>query len=686
VLAVLAGLPTSALATNVPSGTTYSANATWSRAGSPWIVNCGFTVNPGVTLTIEAGAVVKFKTTCQNQIKGTLQASGTPSLRITFTSIKDDSVAGDDGGDGASVPARGDWGVLKITGSATIEYADVRYGSYISPGPYTGSLSAQIPLSAIYVAPGGQLTLDHANVTDNRQNGLGVYNGTAHVTNSLFARSYHAVATEDATLTMDRSTVRDNDGYALWFRPATSTAWSGPEINRSDIMRNARKGIYILTSLSPTPPTVALPHGNQNNIYDNNWDPGTDNDSWGTEFYGGYIGPDWKGNFWGRDVEFEPSASQCAMDYPGRLLMGNGPRSPLPQSSTVVWITSSTYVRCWRNGPKVLDGEFEHHRIDNGAYDDPSDVSYRDALARYAPILHYDSDENFHVLSPGALTDYYQELFPLAGSSSLKDGVGPFADAHPAVADDPDLDLDLLRLDYLGGLYPTGGDSRRAGTQASSGDFVSARGSEEDDFYTGDSMTMEGQDGYPGKVMDRLVYGSDGRLWLQYWLFYYDQPRVPDEDNPFAEPHEGDWEWIQVRLTPSLTADLAAYSQHGEGQYCDWADVDRDGDRPEVWIARYTHANYFSDGSDPDSFPPLPTGTPPRPDTYPWDRADGGGGTLTTPNLHRIDDASPAWVAWPGQWGDSDGSPTGPRFQDQTDPGRRPWADPSAWADARAPC
>jgi hypothetical protein len=161
---------TAVAATVVPYGTTYSSDATWIRAGSPWIVNSFVRVNAGATLTIEPGAVVKFKSGRAPEINGNLHAVGTTDERITFTSIKDDT-GGDDGADGVTAGARGDWGALKIAGSAEMTYVDVRYGSAISNGPYTGSLSAQITLSAIYVAPAGQLTMDHARVTDNLQTG-----------------------------------------------------------------------------------------------------------------------------------------------------------------------------------------------------------------------------------------------------------------------------------------------------------------------------------------------------------------------------------------------------------------------------------------------------------------------------------------------------------------------------------
>ena len=83
-------------ATNV-SGPIYS-NTTWTLAGSPYVMTSTVTVASGVTLTIEPGVVVKASGQfTQLSINGTLYAVGTSTNRITFTSIQDDSVAGDTG-------------------------------------------------------------------------------------------------------------------------------------------------------------------------------------------------------------------------------------------------------------------------------------------------------------------------------------------------------------------------------------------------------------------------------------------------------------------------------------------------------------------------------------------------------------------------------------------------------------
>lgn len=51
--------PRVARAATVLGATTYNSNATWTLAGSPYVLNGDVTVSSGVTLTIEAGVIVK---------------------------------------------------------------------------------------------------------------------------------------------------------------------------------------------------------------------------------------------------------------------------------------------------------------------------------------------------------------------------------------------------------------------------------------------------------------------------------------------------------------------------------------------------------------------------------------------------------------------------------------------------
>jgi hypothetical protein len=179
----------------------------------------------------------------------------------------------------------------------------------------------------------------------------------------------------------------------------------------------------------------------------------------------------------------------------------------------------------------------------------------------------------------------------------------------------------------------------------------------------------------PPTAYARFARGSDGRTWLQYWLFFLSNDQ--DRDPLRTGRHEGDWELVQVRLGPSRAPDRVTLSQHSWGERCSWREAVRDGGRPVVHVAHASHALYARPG----------TGDRPWPD--PNDEARGDG-TLVRPRVVPVSERSPSWVAWPGRWGGSEAgvvpgehpSPRGPAHQPQ---GR--WSDPSRWdAEHARPC
>jgi hypothetical protein len=128
-----------------------------------------------------------------------------------------------------------------------------------------------------------------------------------------------------------------------------------------------------------------------------------------------------------------------------------------------------------------------------------------------------------------------------------------------------------------------------------------------------------------------------GRLWLQYWLYYF----YNDYNLALGIGlHEGDWEMVQLRMHDD-EPDLAVYAQHRQAEQRPWSEVERvpsDSKRPLVYVARGSHASYFHAGFH---------------QTEAWyDLADGkrNAPRLT---LEIIDDDTPPWVGWPGVWGDT---------------------------------
>ena len=109
-------------------------------------------------------------------------------------------------------------------------------------------------------------------------------------------------------------------------------------------------------------------------------------------------------------------------------------------------------------------------------------------------------------------------------------------------------------------------------------------------------------------------HGAGGALYLQYHIFYYYDYLNPAQrefcgkllDVPsFCDPHEADWELIQLEfradsaetvLDRSLEPEEVAYSQHRSSEDRAWGSPDLEvegGSHPVAYAALGKHANYF---------------------------------------------------------------------------------------------
>jgi hypothetical protein len=191
------------------------------------------------------------------------------------------------------------------------------------------------------------------------------------------------------------------------------------------------------------------------------------------------------------------------------------------------------------------------------------------------------------------------------------------------------------------------------------------------------------------------VYGAvlrrGDRIALQYWLFYpyNDYSPVVPQQAEFAQIHEGDWEVVTVILDRSGKPLTAGYSRHCSGAKRPWSKVPRRGQRPVVYVALGSHANYFRPGAfdlDPRCWPEQAIivfesyGKPLRDFT--------GRGRTVSPRVARVTATSRRWMRFPGTWGE-DGyvvfpqvtltyqtGPAGPAFHRIW---KAPVAVPQAW-------
>lgn len=202
--------PTTATSTIYVSSN-ITATTTWTT-GNVYVINSGnYSVASGVTLYIQPGVVIKFSSPfAPLTINGTLEAIGTSTNKIYFTSLKDDSVGGDTNTDGnASSPAAGDWNALKVGASGTVNLNDVvlRYG-----GGFSNSYG---PSYANLVNYGGNLQVQDTDISMADSYGIHHVLGTTTIENSEIHDQYYGITASSGFLEVSSSTIRDHSGNGI---------------------------------------------------------------------------------------------------------------------------------------------------------------------------------------------------------------------------------------------------------------------------------------------------------------------------------------------------------------------------------------------------------------------------------------------------------------------------------------
>lgn len=138
-----------------------------------------------------------------------------------------------------------------------------------------------------------------------------------------------------------------------------------------------------------------------------------------------------------------------------------------------------------------------------------------------------------------------------------------------------------------------------------------------------------------GVAYGRVVPTGGEALFLQYWLFYPDNPCVLPPGR-----HDGDWELVQVKIErrgDGFEATQVTLAEHGKPvtRRVEAADAGRG---PDVFVAVDSHACYFASGAHPallsDVCDPL---------------GDPGAMPAMTPLPIAADKRD--WAHWSGRWG-----------------------------------
>ncbi|MHB8521793.1 MAG: right-handed parallel beta-helix repeat-containing protein [Limisphaerales bacterium] len=166
-------------------GGTLGADGAWPRwnTNAPYVITKDVTVADGVTLTVAPGTAVKLAG-AGLYINGVLTADGAAEP-ITFTSARDDAVAGDSNGDGTtSVAAAGDWKGIYLSpasGASLLNRCTLRYAGRDN----LGYLNWAYRSPALYVN-GCSPTITDCRFLDCAVHGLELYSSQATVQNNQF--------------------------------------------------------------------------------------------------------------------------------------------------------------------------------------------------------------------------------------------------------------------------------------------------------------------------------------------------------------------------------------------------------------------------------------------------------------------------------------------------------------------
>jgi len=116
-----------------------SCDTRWTKDNNPYVIaSGGVRFNPGFTLTIDPGVIVKADRNASLYVQGTLLAEGTEEEKIVFTSLYDDEFGGDTNNDGtATKPAANNWMGVTIASyndDSIISHAIIRYSGSTGSG------------------------------------------------------------------------------------------------------------------------------------------------------------------------------------------------------------------------------------------------------------------------------------------------------------------------------------------------------------------------------------------------------------------------------------------------------------------------------------------------------------------------------------------------------------------------
>jgi len=186
-------------------GGSINGDKTWNVDTMPYVIT-GLLISSGATLDINPGVIIKFEEGRHIDVEGTLNANGTPDVKIYFTSLLDDSVGGDTNGDGdATIPAGGDWRNIKWNGgTGNLSNIILRYAGYLT---FLGDVG-------LY-NNGGNLSISDSVITENGGKGLFQSSGSSTITSSEFSNHAYGIYRGGGAMDISGSSIKNNSQLGI---------------------------------------------------------------------------------------------------------------------------------------------------------------------------------------------------------------------------------------------------------------------------------------------------------------------------------------------------------------------------------------------------------------------------------------------------------------------------------------
>ncbi len=233
--------------TAVPAGNLVGSQ-TWNAAGSPYTLAGDVTVPAGITLSIQAGTVVRMGTgdssgsgtdTARTELRvaGTLAVAGTTAMPVQFVS-------------GAATPATGDYyGIVLLAGAtANITSATVRHAQRGVLAQATGVVISDLRASNCNVGvevTAGTTSLNASSITAGTSYGVYASGGSLTASGLTVAQNgSYGVYCYAAHCAVTTSLIRNNGSRGVSLR--TDVGTNNQSVTKSTISGNGTYGIYAV--------------------------------------------------------------------------------------------------------------------------------------------------------------------------------------------------------------------------------------------------------------------------------------------------------------------------------------------------------------------------------------------------------------------------------------------------------